>query len=104
MKLKYVVGIFAVLALLVVGLFVFSNRCEQPTEMQILMTQLACAQEVITPDLRVKACREFGREDDCEFTDEDRPAIMALVNREVNNCAKERLKEQNYCTDQVKDL
>ena len=104
MKLKYTIGIFAVLALLVLGLFLFTNPCKEPTDMQVLMTQLGCAQEIITPALRVEACREFGREDECEFTEDDREAIMDLVNRKVNKCAADRLKEQNLCTDKLKDL
>lgn len=101
---KVLIGVFATLLILIAGSLYFFPRCEEPSDMKVLMTQLACAQEVITPDLRVRACQELGREDDCQFSDEDRPAIMELVNREVNACARKRLAEESFCTDTVKDL
>ncbi len=100
-KIALVVG---VLVLAVAGYFVLRPKCKQPSELMVQMTQLGCAMNLINEDLRVEACRELGREDNCDFVEEDREAIQSLINRKVNACAKEKLEEQNYCSDTVKDL
>lgn len=104
MNKKLLLGAGAVFLILIGLAFLLIPRCEEPTEMQVLMTQLQCARAIITPDLRVEACRELGREDECEFTEDDRETIMALVSKRVNKCTRDALEAQNLCTGNVKDL
>jgi hypothetical protein len=101
-KLLVVAGIVALL-LLAYRVF-FYEPCKEVDESLVGLVQLNCAMRLITPELRVEACRELGRQDECEFTEEDRPAINALINRKVNECAKQALAEEGYCTDKLPDV
>ncbi len=82
----------------------FYEPCKEPSELMIQMTQLGCAMNLITEDLRVEVCKSLGREENCEFAEEDRGAISKIINDKINKCAKEQLEEKNYCTDNIKDL
>lgn len=104
MSNKKLLAVFGVLLVTVAASVYFFPKCEQPTEMKVVLTQLQCAREIITPELADEACHLLGRESECEFVEEDRQVIIDLIGKRVNDCTKKSLEADNYCTDQVKDL
>lgn len=89
----------------VLGYFAFTYKsCEQPEEIIVQLTALQCAQSLITPELRVEACQSLGREDNCEFQEEDREHINQLILKKITSCVEKNLESQGMCTDKVKGI
>lgn len=89
------------------GYFVFFyESCKEPSKFVVRTVQFGCIMETFVKieDVYVDACREFGKEDNCKFIEEDRDMISIYIDKVINMCIKNELKIRNFCTDKIQEL
>lgn len=94
-------------ALLVLGALFFwlaILKCKEPTELDVAMAQLQCAQSMDLEKIYNSTCTKVTGSPDCELTETDRPALIETFKNEVDTCAKAKLEEKNLCTDNYKGI
>lgn len=94
----------AILVALVIGFYHMVARCEQPSKMEVVFTQLACAQEMDVEAFRAKACQRLHGTAECQFEEVDRTAVMEMFRVHVNNCAIDKLKNNSKCVDKYEAI
>lgn len=103
--MRKVVMVVSVLLLIGLGLVIMVlNRCVEPTEMQVVLTQLRCAQSVNVEAFVQEACNKLHGSAECEFQSEDREAVQRMFLDKVNECTIKTLEENNKCTDKYEAL
>lgn len=101
---KKVLGLSIVGVLVMVGLIFYMARprCKPAEEKLQAEAQLACVLQINPAALRAEICTKMHGAPECEFTDADQPEIERLLVESVDNCAKELLVDNGYCTDNYK--
>ncbi len=100
---KAVVAIIAALAIITGVSYYYITKCTEPSEMQVQISTLICAQSLDEQEIFTEACQKLhGQEYPCEFALEDREGLMKIVTTKLNACIDKDMESQNLCTDKIK--
>lgn len=103
--MRKVIMVVSILLLVLMGVgIMILNRCSEPTEMQVVLTQLRCAQSVNVEAFVQETCGQLHGTPECEFQPEDREVVQRMFLDKVNECTIKVLKDNNKCTDKYEAL
>lgn len=103
-KNKYGIAFLLIVAVAAIHYFFFYEKCEQPDKTTVYLIQLNCAYQVDIPAIRVEACQKLYGTAECEFQETDRPVVIEIFNKKVNDCALATLKKENKCVDKYEAI
>lgn len=103
-KNKYGIAFLLIVAIAAIHYFFFYERCEQPDEMVVALTQLQCVNAIDPAALRENACLTLKGTQECVFEESDRPDLQKFLNKVVNDCTDSILKTQGMCIDKYEKL
>lgn len=102
---KAVIAVIVAVGFIIGATYYFLTRCEEPADVQGMISQFLCIRAIDEQALFTKACKDLhNAEYPCEFTAEDEPALYKALGAIVNDCVEKDMKSQNLCTDKIPRL
>lgn len=104
--------LFGLVAVVAIGAFIALNKqeskpdCAQPGLVEQMVIPQLCGQLVsvdmqLNEDLQKELCKAVNKEAPCELAEEDKPAVIKLLDARFIGCQKALFAQRGVCTDKV---